>query len=69
MVAEIHSKSEPREDEIITQKDWQGFLDEANLDFPLLAGSVHHLTREEDVSGRPMVQALATLAVKLINQS
>jgi CRISPR-associated protein Csx3 len=69
VVAEIHSKYEALEDEISTHKDWEGFLDEANLDFPLLAGSVHHLTREQDVSGRPMVQALATLAVKLINQS
>jgi len=69
VVAEIHSKYEALEDEISTHKDWEGFLDEANLDFPLLAGSVHHLTREEDVSRRPMVQALATLAVKLINQS
>ena len=69
VVAEIQSKSEALEDEIITQKNWQGFLDEANLDFPLLAGSVHHLTREDDVSGRPMVQALARLAVKLIHQS
>ncbi|MCW6051351.1 hypothetical protein K4039_14955 [Lyngbya sp. CCAP 1446/10] len=69
VVAEIHSKYDAIEDEISVQKDWQGFLDEANIDFPLLAGTVHHLTREEDVSGRPMVQALANLVVKLIKQS
>ena len=32
---------------------------------PILTGSVHHLSREEDASSRPIVQALAKLLVNL----
>jgi hypothetical protein len=33
----------------------------------LLTGSVHYLKRGEDISTRPMVQALASLLVNRVN--
>ncbi|MCC5653625.1 CRISPR-associated protein Csx3 [Nostoc sp. XA013] len=52
IIANLHSDYEGKEDEIVTQ-------------FPLLTGSVYYLVRGEDVSSRPMVQALARLLVGL----
>ncbi|QHG20240.1 CRISPR-associated protein Csx3 [Nostoc sp. ATCC 53789] len=52
IIANLHSDCEGKEDEIVTQS-------------PLLTGSVHYLVRGEDVSSRPMVQALARLLVGL----
>lgn len=69
VVAEIYSDYQGESDEIIVQADWNGFLEENSIAWPLLAGSVHHLTRGEDVSQRLIVQALAHLLVKLVTQS
>jgi CRISPR-associated protein Csx3 len=69
IVAEIHSNYHANEDKISIAKDWQGFLDHAPIELPLLVGSVHHLTRGEDASNRPMVQALANILVKLTTNS
>lgn len=69
VLAEIYSDYHAKSDEITIQKDWDGFLEENPIEGPLLAGSVHHLTRGEDVSMRPMVQALAHLLVKLTANS
>lgn len=65
VVAEIYSDYEAQSDEIIIKKDWNGFLEENPIDGPLLAGTVHHLKRGEDISMRPVVQALAHILVKL----
>lgn len=54
VIAVIHSDYEAKSDRIDSQ-------------IPLLTGSVHHLSRGEDVSCRPMVQALAQLLVRLVN--
>jgi CRISPR-associated protein Csx3 len=69
VIAEIESNYNAKEDKISIQKDWEGFLERADIELPLLAGSVHHLTRTEDVSSRPMVKALANLLVKLTANS
>jgi len=53
MIALIHS-------------DYEGKADRIDTDEPLLTGSVHYLERGEDVSGRPMVQALARKLVRLV---
>ncbi|MBH8561138.1 CRISPR-associated protein Csx3 [Nostoc sp. CENA67] len=45
--------------------DYQGKEDKIDTHSPLLTGSVHSLKRGEDVSRRPMVQALAQLLVGL----
>jgi CRISPR-associated protein Csx3 len=69
VVAEIESDYHAKEDKISKETDWQGFLNFADTELPLLAGSVHHLARSEEVSTRPMVKALANLLVKLIANS
>jgi CRISPR-associated protein Csx3 len=45
--------------------DYQGNEDKIVTQSPLLTGSVHSLRRGEDVSSRPMVQALARVLVQL----
>ena len=45
--------------------DYEGKEDQINNESSLLTGSVHYLERGEDVSHRPMVQALARLLVSL----
>jgi CRISPR-associated protein Csx3 len=52
IIANLHSDCEGKEDQVVSQS-------------PLLTGSVHYLKRGEDVSSRPMVQALARLLVGL----
>jgi CRISPR-associated protein Csx3 len=52
IIAKLVSDFEGKEDRIITQS-------------PLLTGNVHYLSRGEDVSSRPMVQALACVLVGL----
>lgn len=54
IVANIHSDYDGSEDKIISLS-------------PTLTGSVHYLERGEDVSGRPMVEALAKALVDLVN--
>ena len=69
IIAEIYSNYHATEDKISIAKNWQGFLEQVDIELPLLVGSVHHLTRGEDVSSRPMVQALANILVKLTTNS
>jgi len=49
----------------IIHSDYYGECDHLESDSPMLTGSVHRLQRGEDVSARPMVQALARLLVEL----
>ena len=49
----------------IIYSDLHGSSDTITSEEPVLTGSVHRLKRGEDVSGRPMVQALAKLLIKL----
>ncbi|GAB1537929.1 hypothetical protein NUACC21_05840 [Scytonema sp. NUACC21] len=44
---------------------YKGTEDKIENEFPILTGSVHYLERGEDISSRPMVQALARLLVGL----
>lgn len=48
--------------------DYYGVADRIDSELPILTGSVHRLQRGEDVSERPMVQALARLLVGLIGR-
>ena len=54
IIAIIYSDHEAKEDKV-ERKD------------SILTGIVHHLERGEDVSHRPMIQALASEIVKLVN--
>jgi CRISPR-associated protein Csx3 len=45
----------------------EGVADEIEFEVPILKGSVHRLERGQDVSNRPMVQALARLLVRMSN--
>lgn len=45
--------------------DYEGSEDKIENEYPILSGSVHQLKRGEDVSSRPMIQALARLLVRL----
>lgn len=65
VIAEIHSDYAGTTDYITVQKDWVGFIPDNAFETPLLTGSVHHLTRGEDISNRPIVTALANLLIKL----
>lgn len=49
----------------ILESDYNGTCDRIDAESPILTGSVHHLERGEDVSDRPMVQALAKRLVQL----
>jgi CRISPR-associated protein Csx3 len=49
----------------ILYSDRDGKNDEITCESPVLIGKVHHLERGQDVSGRPMVKALANLVVNL----
>ncbi|MFB2897744.1 hypothetical protein ACE1CI_32915 [Aerosakkonemataceae cyanobacterium BLCC-F50] len=49
----------------IIYSDLHGNSDTITSEEPVLKGSVHRLKRGEDISSRPMVQALAKLLVKL----
>lgn len=49
----------------LIHSDYPGKVDRIDTEEPLLRGSVHYLERGEDVSGRPMVQALAWKLVRL----
>lgn len=49
----------------IIHSDYYGDCDRIESESPIITGSVHRLERGEDVSGRPMVQALARLLVGL----
>lgn len=49
----------------IIHSDYEGNTDRIETESPLLTGSIHYLERGEDISTRPMVQALANLLVAL----
>lgn len=51
----------------IIYSDLHGKADTITSESPVLTGSVHGLARGKDASSRPMVQALAELLVKLVN--
>ncbi|MGL4374938.1 MAG: hypothetical protein ACRCT1_00730, partial [Microcoleaceae cyanobacterium] len=51
----------------IIYSDKEASQDSIETESPLLTGIVHHLERGEDVSGRPVIQALANLLVNLTN--
>jgi CRISPR-associated protein Csx3 len=51
----------------IIYSDYEAPQDSIETESPLLTGIVHHLERGEDVSGRPVIQALANLLVNLTN--
>ena len=51
----------------ILYSDLNGTTDTITSESPVLTGSVHGLARGKDASSRPMVQALAELLVKLVN--
>ncbi|SRR5579883_1664849 len=46
--------------------DYKGTADHIESESPILQGSVHYLERGEDVSQRPMIQALAMTLLRLI---
>jgi len=48
------------------RSDYDGSEDTIATDAPVLTGSVHYLERGEDVSRRPMVEALANMLVELV---
>jgi CRISPR-associated protein Csx3 len=52
VIAKIHS-------------DYEASTDRIDTESPLLTGMIHHLSRGEDVSSRPTIEALAKLVVKL----
>lgn len=49
----------------LIHSDYHGVTDQIQAEVPILRGSIHHLERGQDVSERPMVQALARLLVHL----
>lgn len=51
----------------IIYSDKEASQDSIETESPLLTGIVHHLERGEDVSGRPVIQALANFLVNLTN--
>ncbi|NEO54044.1 MAG: CRISPR-associated protein Csx3 [Okeania sp. SIO3B5] len=55
IIAVIYSNYEAKEDKVERKNS-------------ILTGIVHHLQRGEDVSSRPMIQALASEIVKLVNR-
>jgi CRISPR-associated protein Csx3 len=52
VIAKIHS-------------DYDGKIDRIDAESALLTGSIHYLSRGEDVSNRPTIKALADLAIEL----
>ena len=49
----------------LVHSDYNGVADQVQAEEPILKGSIHYLERGQDVSSRPMVQALARLLVSL----
>ncbi len=65
IVAKIHSQLDAVEDEVLFANKWQENTSELLEKKPLLTGSVHSLKRGENLSTRPMVQALAEVLIHL----
>ena len=51
----------------IIYSDLDEVCDHIDAEFPLLMGTIHRLQRGEDVSSRPMIQALARVLVGLLS--
>ncbi|MGF1979751.1 MAG: CRISPR-associated protein Csx3 [Nostoc sp. CmiSLP01] len=65
IVAKIHSQLDAVEDKVCFADNWKQKTNELLEQAPLLSGSVHKLERGENVSTRPMVQALAEVLIHL----
>ena len=52
----------------IIHSNYHGICDFIESERPIINGSIHHLERGQDVSTRPMVQALAHLLIRLSTQ-
>lgn len=65
LVAKIHSDLYATEDEVYHPENWQLKTNELLQTAPLLTGKVHCLKRGENVSTRPMIQALAEVLIHL----
>lgn len=49
----------------LIHSDYYGVADQIKAEVPILKGSIHYLERGQDVSSRPVVQALARLLIRL----
>lgn len=65
IIAKIHSQLDAEEDEVSLAYGWQKSTNELLEKAPLLTGSVHRVKRGENLSNRPMVQALAEVLIHL----
>ncbi len=65
IIAKIHSQLDAVEDKVLLTDGWQQKTSELLETTPLLTGSVHRLERGENLSTRPMVQALAEVLIHL----
>ena len=65
IIAKIHSQLNATEDEVLFRDAWQENTSELLETKALFTGSVHGLTRGENLSTRPMVKALADVLIHL----
>ncbi len=65
IIAKIHSQLDAVEDKVLFADSWQEKTSDLLETTPLLTGSVHGLKRGENLSTRPMVQALADVLIHL----
>ena len=65
IIAKIHSQLDAVEDNVLFTEDWQEKTNELLETTPLLTGSLHSLERGENLSTRPMVEALAKVLIHL----
>ncbi len=65
IIAKIHSQLDAVEDEVLFADGWKEHTSELLETIPLLTGSTHGLKRGEDLSTRPMIEALADVLIHL----
>ena len=65
IIAKIHSQLNAVNDEVLLIDNWQENTNELLETTPLLTGMVHRLQRGENLSTRPMVEALAEVLIHL----
>lgn len=65
IIAKINSELTDKTDEVFLPDDWQTNTKQLLEQSPILSGSIHCLQRGEDVSTRPLIQALAELLIHL----
>lgn len=65
VIARLHSQLKATKDNVVLPTNWQEKTNEFLARSPLLTGSTHRLKRGEDLSTRPMIQALAELLIHL----